>query len=367
MTHQSPVPPGIHRYCVIMCGGVGSRFWPYSRADKPKQFLDLFGTGRTLLQMTYDRILPLVRPENILIVTNRRYLDTIREQLPDVDPDRILLEPARRNTAPCLAWAAYHVAALDPQASITVLPSDHLITRETMFHESVAQGFDFAETHDSLLTIGIKPSRPETGYGYIQIGREVTPGLRKVKTFTEKPNRELAQVFLDSGEFFWNAGIFLWTAAAFKRALHRHAPDLAALFDRGEKLFATPHEKTFIAEAFPAAPAISIDYALMEKADNVYVKCADLGWSDLGTWRSVYENSPHDEHANVSNTRDLITHRSKGNIIMAPKDKLVVACGINDCIIADAGDVLLICPKDSESLIKTILTDVQLVHNERFL
>ena len=201
-----------HRYCVIMCGGIGSRFWPYSRTDKPKQFIDFFGTGRSLLQMSYERLLPIVPKENILVMTNARYADKVREQLPDISPDRILLEPDRRNTAPCIAWAAYHLAAIDPQASMIVTPSDHLITRESVFEQCVLRGFDFVENNDALLTLGIHPTRPETGYGYIQIGRELEPGLLKVKTFTEKPDLELAKVFLESGEFFWNAGIFLWRA-----------------------------------------------------------------------------------------------------------------------------------------------------------
>jgi len=220
-----------------MCGGIGSRFWPYSRADKPKQFLDLFGTGRSLLQMCYDRMLSLVRPENIFVVTNRNYVGMVSEQLPDITADRMLLEPTRRNTAPCIAWAAWHIAAMDPKASMIVAPSDHLITRETVFDECVMRGFDFVERHDALLTLGINPTRPETGYGYIQIGREIEPKLLEVKTFTEKPSKDLAQVFIDTGEFFWNAGIFLWQAEVIKKAIRRYAPDMACVFDRGARGF----------------------------------------------------------------------------------------------------------------------------------
>ncbi len=350
-----------------MCGGIGSRFWPYSRTDKPKQFLDFFGTGRSLLQMSYDRILPLVRPENILVVTNRRYVDMVRQQLPEIDESRILLEPDRRNTAPCIAWAAYHIAAIDPEASMIVTPSDHLITRESIFEECVTRGFDFVEHHDALLTLGIKPTRPETGYGYIQIGQEIEPGLLKVKTFTEKPNKELAQVFLDTGEFFWNAGIFLWTVDAIKKALHRFAPDLTSVFDRGAHDFGTPRETDFIATNFSGCPSISIDFAVMEKADNVYVECVNFGWSDLGTWGSLYENSHKDDSNNVSCSASVMTYNSTGNIFMAPEGKLVVVNGIHDCIVADAGDVLLICPKSDEQQIKVMLTDVQIKHDDRFL
>lgn len=356
-----------HRYCVIMCGGIGSRFWPYSRTDMPKQFLDLFGTGRSLLQMSYDRILPLVRPENVLVVTNRRYVDLVKEQLPEIDDARILLEPDRRNTAPCIAWAAYHIAALDPEASMIVTPSDHLITRESVFEQCVRRGFEFIEGRDVLLTLGINPTRPETGYGYIQIGREIEPGLLKVKTFTEKPDRELAQVFIDTGEFFWNAGIFLWTVKSIKSALRRYAPDLACVFDGGEADFGTPAEKAFINSNFAGCPSISIDFAVMEKADNVYVECVNFGWSDLGTWGSLYDNSRKDGNDNVTVASDVMTYGSSGNIIMAPEGKLVVVSGMHDWIVADAGDVLLICPKSDEQQIKVMLTDVQISHEDKFL
>ncbi len=350
-----------------MCGGIGSRFWPYSRANMPKQFIDLFGTGRSLLQMTYDRILPLVRPENIIIVTNRLYVDLVCEQLPEIDRSRILLEPDRRNTAPCIAWAAYHIGAIDPEASMIVTPSDHLITRESIFEHCVARGFDFVEHHDALLTLGINPTRPETGYGYIQIGREIEPGLLKVKTFTEKPNKDLAQVFIDTGEFFWNAGIFLWTVRSIKNALHHCAPDLAAVFDAGTGKFATPEETEFIEQNFSGCPSISVDFAVMEKADNVYVECVNFGWSDLGTWGSLYDNSRRDENGNVTVTDNVMTYNATGNIFMAPDNKLVVASGIHDYIVADAGDVLLICPKSDEQQIKVMLTDVRIRHDNKYL
>ena len=252
-----------HRFCVIMCGGIGSRFWPYSRTDLPKQFIDFLGTGRSLLQMSYDRILPVVPKENIIILTNAQYADKVKEQLPDLDDSQVLLEPARRNTAPCLAWAAWHIAAIDPEASIIVTPSDHLITREREFEQSVLDGFEFVETHDALLTLGISPTRPETGYGYIQVGEAVGGNFHKVKTFTEKPDLELAQTFLRTGEFFWNSGIFLWRASTIMQAFADYAPDLAATFDGGRADMVTPREREFIAHAFPGCVSISIDYAVM--------------------------------------------------------------------------------------------------------
>lgn len=350
-----------------MCGGIGSRFWPYSRSGMPKQFIDFFGTGRSLLQMTYDRITPLVPRENILVVTNSRYSDLVREQLPDLDPARILLEPDRRNTAPCIAWAAYHIAAIDPEASIIVTPSDHLITNEPVFDQCVNRGFEFIENNDALLTLGIKPTRPETGYGYIQIGREVEPGLLKVKTFTEKPDLELAKVFVESGEFFWNAGIFMWRVGAIKAALHRYLPDLCSEFDKGLELFGTPGEKEFIDSTFPACPSISIDFAVMEKADNVYVECVDFGWSDLGTWGSLFENSPKNIASNVTQKCNVVAYNSTGNIFMAPDDKLVVVSGMKDFIVADAGDVLLICPKTEEQRIRQMVNDVQQRFDDKYM
>ena len=356
-----------HRYCVIMCGGVGSRFWPYSRENRPKQFIDFLGTGRSLLQMSYDRILPVVPKENIVVVTNAKYAPLIREQLPELEEHNILLEPARRNTAPCIAWAAYHIHAMDPEASMIVAPSDHLITGEQMFCECVTRGFEFIESNDALLTLGINPVRPETGYGYIQVGAEVAPGINKVKTFTEKPNLDLAKVFVESGEFFWNAGIFLWRASVIIEALRKYDTDLTDLFDKGQTDFGTEAEKEFIAQHFEACPANSIDYAVMEKADNVYVECARFGWNDLGTWSALYDNSPTGEDTNVACGARLISYESQGNIILTPGDKLVVVDGLKDYIVADADDVLLICPKSREQNIKQMVNDVRMRYSEKYL
>lgn len=350
-----------------MCGGVGSRFWPYSRENRPKQFIDFLGTGRSLLQMSYDRILPLVPKENIVVVTNEKYADLIREQLPDISESNILLEPARRNTAPCIAWAAYHISALDPEASMIVTPSDHLITNEKVYEECVSKGFDFVERNKALLTLGINPVRPETGYGYIQIGQEAEPGILKVKTFTEKPNRELATVFLESGEFFWNSGIFLWKASTIIEALHKYDSDLTTLFDKGIGSFGTASERQFIEKNFPSCPANSIDYAVMEKADNVYVECVNFGWNDLGTWSALYDNSPKNRDANVTQNCKVLAYESAGNIFAVNGDKLLVVHGLQDYIIADAGDVLLICPKSEEQRIKQMVNDAKLAYDEKYL
>lgn len=349
-----------HRYCVIMCGGIGSRFWPYSRADRPKQFIDFFGTGRSLLQMSYDRITPLVPARNIIVVTNAAYAPLVAEQLPDIPAENILLEPARRNTAPCIAWAAHHILALDPEASMIVAPSDHLITSEVVFQQCVTRGFEFVEANPALLTLGITPTRPETGYGYIQIGQEVGEGIRKVKTFTEKPDAELATVFLDSGEFFWNSGIFLWRASTILKAFAECAPDLARVFDAGAASFGTPAETRFIADAFPACPSISIDYAVMEKAGNVFVECVNFGWNDLGTWGALFDNSPKNRDGNVAQNCTLMTSDTEGCIFaVADSGKLVVASGLHDYIVADTGDVLLIHPRATEQRIRQIVTAVE--------
>lgn len=357
-----------HRYCVIMCGGIGSRFWPYSRSSRPKQFIDFLGTGRSLLQMSYDRILEVVPRENIIIITNEQYAGLVRGQLPELSDDQVLLEPARRNTAPCIAWAAYHIAARDPEASIIVTPSDHLITREKLFLDSVTEGFAFVEENDALLTLGIKPTRPETGYGYIQVGPVVEGDIHKVKTFTEKPRLELAEVFVESGEFFWNSGIFLWKASTIISALKECAPDVANTFEQGREVFGTPAEAEFIRENFPGCMSISIDFAVMEKARNVYVECVNFGWSDLGTWSALYDNSPKNRDGNVTQNCSVLAYNSTGNIFAVNDGgKLVVVDGLKDYIIADAGDVLLICPKAEEQRIKQMVNDAKLAHGDKYL
>lgn len=350
-----------------MCGGIGSRFWPYSRESRPKQFLDFLGTGRSLLQMSFDRISSLVPPENVLVVTNAQYKPLISEQLPELSDDNILLEPARRNTAPCIAWAAYHIAARDPEASIIVCPSDHLITRDEVFRDAILKGFEFVETHDALLTLGITPTRPETGYGYIQVGEKVEGDICRVKTFTEKPKLELAQVFLETGEFFWNSGIFLWSAKTIIRELITNAPDVANVFEKGRHLFGTPAERQFIEENFPGCVGISIDFAVMEKAKNVYVECVSFGWNDLGTWSALYDNSPKNRDANVTQNCRVLAYDSTDNIFAVKDDKLVVVAGLSGYIVADRGDVLLICPKAEEQKIKQMVNDVKMTFGDKYI
>ncbi|MFB6343610.1 mannose-1-phosphate guanylyltransferase [Saccharicrinis sp. FJH62] len=349
-------------YCVIMAGGIGSRFWPLSKTQKPKQFLDILGTGRTLIQQTFDRFHKLMPSENIYVVSNKIYKDIILEQLPELTEEQVLLEPAMRNTAPCIAYATYKIMSKDPDANFVVAPSDHLILKEEEFIRNISDGLKFTEESGNLLTLGIKPSRPETGYGYIQIkvNEEGSDSIfNEVKTFTEKPDLELAKVFLESGDFYWNSGIFLWKGDAILTAFNKYLTDVAHKFAEGKSLYYTQKEQAFIEEAYPSCKNISIDYGIMEKADNVYVLCADFGWSDLGTWGSLYDQLPKDDDANASNKK-VFMYDSKNNLINVPEDKIVVLQGLEDFIVVESDDTLLICKMSEEQRIKHFVNDVKL-------
>ncbi|MDF9831154.1 mannose-1-phosphate guanylyltransferase [Parabacteroides sp. PF5-6] len=355
-------------YCVIMGGGIGSRFWPFSRESYPKQFLDFWGTGRSLLQMTFDRFNKIIPTENIYIVTNERYGDLIREQLPELQDKQILLEPTRRNTAPCIAYAAYHIRNCNPNANIVVAPSDHLIQKEDVFLADVQKGLDFVRDNNALVTLGIKPSRPETGYGYIQSSEKKLGDFLKVKTFTEKPNLELAKVFMQSGEFFWNSGLFLWNVNTILDAFKKYLPELTARFDLGVPYFNSAEERQFIQEHYPYSPNISIDYGIMEKADNVYMLCVDFGWADLGTWGSLYELGDPDEQQNVVlKSSKALLYESTGNLVsLEDPDRLLVVQGLDDHIIAESGNVLMICRKGDEQRIKQFMADARLKFGEEY-
>ena len=337
-----------------MAGGIGSRFWPYSRKDKPKQFLDFFGTGHTLLQQTFDRYSKIVPKENIFIATNIQYEKLVKEQLPELNEDQILLEPTRRNTAPCIAWASIHIKQLNPDANIIVAPADHLILKETEFIEAITKGLEFVAKSPQLLTLGIKPSRPETGYGYIQIAEEKDGIFYKVKTFIEKPQLEFAQVFIESNEFYWNSGIFLWNVNTILKAFETHIPEICETFKSYEN-------------DLEALPNISIDYAIMEKAENVYVQICNFGWADLGTWGALHEASPKDQHKNVIMKGHTLLYECKDNIIAIPKGKLAVLQGLEDYLIADTDNVLLVCRKDDENSIRRYVNDVQVKLGDEFV
>ncbi len=353
-----------NNYCVIMGGGIGSRFWPFSRESRPKQFLDFFGTGRSLLQSTFDRFNQIIPSENIFIVTNDLYSELIKEQLPELKENQILLEPTRRNTAPCIAFAVYHIQAINPNANIVVAPSDHLILKEDHFLENIRLGLDFVNKSPSLLTLGVKPSRPETGYGYIQSDDPGNKSFQKVKAFTEKPNYELAKFFYESGEFYWNSGIFIWNVQTILEAFRKYLPEISVRFDRGLNFFNTPEEKTFIDEQFPTCPNISIDYGIMEKAENVYMLCAEFGWSDLGTWGSLYDLAEKDANKNATLKCKSLFYESSNNIVTLSGNKLAVIQGLDDYIVVESGDVLLICKKSEEQRIKQFVTDVNLKYDK---
>lgn len=352
-----------------MCGGVGSRFWPFSRNDRPKQFIDFFGTGRSLLQLTVDRILPIVDTENIILVTNARYADTVRQQLPAIKEENILLEPARRNTAPCICWAAHHINAIDPEADIITLPADHLILKEEAFRNTILRGLEFVAHDDRLLSVGIKPTMPNTRYGYIQQGAPVEgyPNIGRVKSFTEKPDLDMAQLFIDSGEFFWNSGIYIWKASSILRAFESSSPEIAQLFDSIKDVYGSSDENIHINRIFPAAHNISIDYAVMEKADNVFVQTADLGWSDLGTWNALYEASPQNLDGNVTQNCKALALGCENTLFAVEGNKIVVAQGLKDYIVADTGNALLICPRSDEQKIRQFVTEVRNRFGEEFL
>jgi mannose-1-phosphate guanylyltransferase len=359
-----------NRYVIIMAGGVGSRFWPLSRTDKPKQFLDIIGTGETLIQQTFRRFKKICPEENIFVVTSAEHKDLVTDQL-GIDPSRVLGEPFRRNTAPCLAYGTFRILKENPDAVIAVTPADHLIIKEDKFSEEITRCFDFAEKHDALITLGIKPDRPETGYGYIQADQKKTvrgfENLMKVKTFTEKPNIEIAKVFLESGDFYWNSGIFIWNIKSILSAFEKHLPDTFSVFDEGKTIFGTKQEKSFIGKIYAECRSISIDYGIMEKADNVYVMCTDIGWSDLGTWSSLYDHSRIDKKGNAHVRGEVFTYESKGNIFNIAPGKVAVLQGLKDYIIVDSDDVLLIVKKSEEQNIKQYLEDVKKATKEKYL
>jgi mannose-1-phosphate guanylyltransferase len=359
-----------NRYVIIMAGGVGSRFWPLSRREKPKQFLDILGKGETLIQQTYRRFKNTCPEKNIFVVTSAEHKDLVTEQL-DIDPAHVLGEPFRRNTAPCIAYGTFRILKENPDAVITVTPSDHLIVKEDKFCEEIQSCFEFAGVNDALITLGIKPDRPETGYGYIQADQKKPvngyKNLLKVKTFTEKPDLDLARVFLESGDFYWNSGIFVWNIKSIISAFEKYLPDTYSVFDEGKNHFGTDLEKSFIGKTYAECRSISIDYGIMEKANNVYVKCTDIGWSDLGTWSSLYEHSHVDKKGNALVRGDVFSYENSGNIINISSGKVAVLQGLKDYIIVDSDDVLLIVKKEEEQNIKQYLEDVKKSTKEKFL
>ena len=341
----------MNRYCVIMAGGIGSRFWPLSKNNYPKQFLDILGTGKSFIRATFERFLPLVPAANFVVVTNAAYKQLVLEQIPELTDDQVLCEPMRRNTAPCIAYAVYHILSRCPEASIAVTPADHLVTNETEFHRVIGLGLDFVEQHrDALMTIGIKPSRPETGYGYIEV-ETVQEGIVPVKNFKEKPDLETAKRFLADGRYFWNSGIFLWSTDAIMSAFRQYLPDLVRLFDEGKPHFGTAEEQGFINRQFEYCENISIDYGVMERSQSRYTVAADFGWSDIGTWGSLYTHAAHDSEANAV-TGHAVLVDTRNSVVNVESGYEAVVQGLDHCLVALRDKSLLVCRLDDEQQIK---------------
>ena len=357
-----------NHYVAIMAGGIGSRFWPMSRTALPKQFLDVLNTGKTLVQWTYERYAKFIPAENIYIVTSEEYVDIVKTQLPMLPIDNILAEPSKKNTAPCIAYISFKLAQMNPDAKCIVAPSDHLILEEDRFQAIVMQALDFVDHIKALTTLGIKPTHPNTGYGYIQYeGLEVAKDLYKVKTFTEKPDLEIAKSFIDSGDFLWNAGIFAWKISSILTAFEKYQPEMYELFDQEKMHFNTPAENAAIQKIYPQCTNISIDIAIMEKANNVYVMPASFGWSDLGTWNSAYENMEKDYFGNAVASDNVIVIDATKCMINSPKDKLVLVQGLDDFIVIDTKDVLMICSRDKEQSIKEYVAEVKRNKGDKYI
>lgn len=346
-----------NQFCVIMAGGIGSRFWPMSTQKFPKQFQDILGVGRTMIQQTYDRISKLIPKENIFVITNKEYVDLSRQQLPELDAENIVGEPLLKNTAACNLYMANKIAELNPNACMIVLPADHLILKEDVFLERVAEAFEVVSKHDYLMTLGITPTRPDTGYGYIQFDQSCKEVPYKVLSFTEKPILEIAKTFLESGDFLWNAGIFIWSTKSIQKAFEKYLPEMVQQFSSCE--YNRDAEKSCIELIYPKLQKISIDNGILEKAKNVYVIPSNLGWSDVGTWTSVYENTEKDHNDNTLATKHVLSYNSKGNIIRIKKNKALIIDGLEDYIVVDTDKALLICPRSNDQLIKEYILDLK--------
>lgn len=354
-------------YIAIMAGGVGARFWPGSREDNPKQFLDILGVGKSLIQLTFERFLKLVPADHIFVVTHKKYKEKVLEHLPALEDNQVLCEPSRNNTAPSVAYTAFKLRNLDSDANFVIAPSDHVILKEEAFLDKIKEALAFSTKNDALLTLGIQPTRPDTGYGYINF-LEDDSDVKKVISFKEKPDIETAQSYLDSGDYLWNAGIFIWKASSILSSFQKNAPEIFEVLSQGESFYNTAKEQAFIDEYYPKTTKISVDFAIMEKADNIYTLPADIGWSDLGTWASLHaELADEKQQNNVVNTANIRLYDTSNCLIRLPKNKLAIIKGLQDYIVVDEGDVLLIYPKSQEQEIKQIRQSLEDDHLERYL
>lgn len=357
-----------NHYVAIMAGGIGSRFWPMSRTSYPKQFLDILNTGRTLIQSTHDRFKKFIPLENIYVVTSEEYVEIVRDQLPEIPAKNIVAEPSRKNTAPCIAYISYKLQQLNEKGTLICAPADHIILDDTAFTKVCLEAMSFVKAHKALITLGIKPSHPNTGYGYIQFEQQpASDNVYKVKTFTEKPNSELAKTFVSSGEFLWNAGIFVWQVNNIVAAFEKHLPELAEIFEAEKTLFNTEKEKSAIEKIYPLCTNVSIDYAVMEKAENVYIIPSSFGWSDLGTWNSAHENMEKDYLGNAVSGSEVMVIDATHNMVHVPNNKLVLLQGLNDYIIVDTEDVLMICKKEKEQEIKQYVAEIKRNKGDKYL
>ena len=359
-----------NNYCVILAGGKGRRLWPCSREERPKQFVDFFGTGRTQLQQTYDRLAKILPPENIYVNTNEAYADLVREQLPELTPIQILAEPIHRNTAPSVAWCTCRIYNINPDANIIVVPSDQTVVGDEAFAGAVRRAFEFVSSNDCLLTIGVKPTRPEPGYGYIQMGEQLDTDVYRVKSFTEKPERDFARMFMESGEFYWNTGMFVASARYSLKCFCKILPVVMRNFKSidPEGHYDFEAENRFVHENFTSYPNLSIDYGILEKSENVCMMRASFGWADLGTWHSIYEARQKGDGDNVVIDTDAVLDNAHGNVIKLPKGRLAVVSGLDGCIVAEQGNVLLICRKeDSSANIRRLINEIQLKQGNEFV
>lgn len=355
-------------YAVIMAGGIGSRFWPLSKQKNPKQFLDVLNTGKSLFLATYERFQQMCGDDSIYVVANEDYEEIIKKQVPRIKDNQLLLEPLSRNTAPCIAYAAYKIASQNPDATMVVAPSDHLIMNEKKFLDYINKALKFASTRDVLVTLGIKPNRPDTGYGYIQmIEKNKDEGLFKVKTFTEKPDEELAKHFIESGEFLWNAGIFVWNVKSIIKAFEHYLPEIGNCFKFPQGVYYTDKEKEYVLKSYTRCSNISIDYGMMEKADNVWVLPSDFGWSDIGTWNSVFEHLNKDENNNVVKGKYVFIRDAKNCIINVSDDKLLAVNNVDNLIIVESDNIILVADKSKEQDIKHVVNEIKSKYREKFI
>lgn len=355
-------------YCLILAGGMGRRLWPCSRENCPKQFIDFFGTGRSQLQQTWERMQKIIDREHVFVNTNAAFADIVREQLPDLPERNLLAEPIHRNTAPSVGWACHRIQHLNPEANIIIVPSDQIIINEEQFAHDVAEGLDFVSQRNVILTMGIRPTRPEPGYGYIQVGDySDTDNIYGVKSFIEKPDRSFATMFMNSGEWYWNTGMFISSARTIEECLKRILPSVLLSFNDGPQ-YSEEAEQRYIDENFSRYPNLSMDYAVLEKSDNVYVKKCSFGWADVGTWHGIYEALPKDEAQNVSIDSDVLFDGSRGNVVKLPEGKFAVINGLEGYIVAEKDNVLLICKKeDSSALVRKYVNDVKMSKGDSYV